>query len=353
MMNTPIYNLNSILNLPFLSDSEREVAQVFAAITKGESNWSSLLVELEQREELSLVYPCILQRLLADFPLPKSPIELEVQLRLLVVILQKMGKYWNSYREEEPLDAQQVMQEFSATSVQELGEREIGKQIWFHLVHRLLDSREAISKVTTLNLIQKGMMQEICMIIDMLEPQERTVFPANQQWEGQALVLRKIESKDAETLQKYFTPAIGQYLSIDSFAHPVLVKEYIRQSQLEMQQGTCLVLMAFESETQDFIGCLTLNDINQYSVEIGLWVSENQQGKGYGSALLNQAVQIIAESIPTQQIIYTVEKENQKSIALCEKRGFQFEKELILEPTPLKNQYREMLRYTLNTASKK
>lgn len=352
MMNTPIYTLDFLLDSPLLSDSEREVAHVFAAITKGESNWSSLLVELEQSETLSLVYPCIIQTLLADFPLPKSPIEQEVQLRLLLVILQKMGKYWNSYREDEPLNVQQVIQEFTVTSLRELGERELSKHIWFHLLHRLLDARQAINQMTTLNLIQRGMLQEISMIIAMLEPQKRTVFPANQQWEGQALILRKIEPKDVELLQTYFTPAIGQYLSIDSFAHPLLVKEYIRQSQLEMQQGTCLVLLAFEKQTQDFIGCLTLNDINQYAAEIGLWVSEQQQGKGYGSALLDQAVRIIEASIPTQQIIYTVERENQKSIALCEKRGFQFEQELILEPTPLKNQYREMLRYTLNTTVK-
>ena len=112
-----------------------------------------------------------------------------------------------------------------------------------------------------------------------------------------------------------------------------------------MKQGTCLVLLVFERELQAFVGCLTLNDIHQYSVEIGLWVSEDQQGKGYGVALLQQAIAIIEESIPTQQIIYTVEKENQRSIALCEKYEFQLEKELILEPTPLKNKYRAMLRF--------
>lgn len=343
MKNKADDTLESLWTLPFVGEAERELGETLEAVGRGETTWSTVLAQVEPLEELSVVYLRLLQDLRTHFTAVDTPLEREVQLRLWLVFLQKMGRYWNVYRavENETIQTEEMGSSILVHADQATAE----KWTWFQLLQRILDAKAELEQVEPMNFIQAGIKQEILLVIEMIEPQERIVFDEDQQWHTEHLWFRKIQTTDGVYLQEHFTSSIGQYLSIDSFAHPALVKAYIQQSQVEMKQGTCLVLLVFERESQAFVGCLTLNDIHQYTVEIGLWVSEDQQGRGYGSALLKQAIAIIENYIPTQQIIYTVEKENQRSIALCEKWGFQLEKELILEPTPLKNKYRAMLRY--------
>lgn len=348
MRNIPIEQIENLLTLPFLDASARETGELFLAITRGESNWSNLLLSVETATQVSILDPYILQLLLDDFFQTSTVIEREVQLRLLRAFLHLMGKHWNDYRTETSLLAHPWSDDWKV--IQTWQKEQAVKHSWFQLLRILVAARGEIKQAQAFNQIQEGMKQEVLMILDMLEPQKRMIFPVAHQWENQTLFFRKITAEDAPLLQRHFTPEVGKYLSIDSFAHPLLVAEYIRQSQLEMQQGSCLVLLAFEKLEKEFVGCVTLNDINQHTAEVGLWVSEEQQGKGYGATMLQQVLAIITESIPTTEVIYTVEKENQRSINLCEKYDFQYVREFILEPTPLKNKYREMVQYikTLN-----
>lgn len=346
------YTPENLAKLSFLEEADRELITLLQALLQGETNWSDVLLQVEEAEHLSVVHPCILSIVLGNITQEATLIEREVQLRLLAVLLQKMGKHWNNYRSVAMPNTAAWVEQLIENPTEEIPEEEQTKRVWFHLLQFFLDAQQELNQMTTYNLIQTGIKQEVCMIVAMLAPQERKIFAGNEAWESTRLMFRKIQEEDKTLLQNHFTPAVGKYLSIDALNHPILVQAYIQQSQAEMQQGTCLVLMAFERETEVFIGCLTLNDINQETAEIGLWASEDQQGKGYGKELLNQAIAIIEESIPTKEIIYTVEKENHKSIALCENMGFQFDKDLILEPTPLKNKYREMLRYSKTVSEK-
>ena len=337
------YPLGYLGDLSFVTEAVRTLGETIAAARRGESSWSTVLAQVEPMEMLSLIYLPLIESLCIDFDEIEDPLDREVQLRLWMVILHKMGRYWNSYRLEEQVKEYGV--ETWMDTIEKADESRRKSLIWHQLLSEGLKAKSVIMEFADLNHIQEGMRVELVMILDMLEPQQRTVFPVDKQWQSDALTFRKVEETDQTLLQLHFTPAIGKYLSIDSFAHPILAREYIRQSLVEMQLGTCLVLLAFERESANFVGCLTLNDINQYTAEIGLWVAEEQQGKGYGTALLEQAMTLWQTEIGTKEIIYSVEKENTKSIALCEKHGFQLEKELILEPTPLKNKYRTLLRY--------
>lgn len=343
MKNKAVDTLEFLWLLPFVGEAERELGETLEAVGRGETTWSTVLAQVETLEALSVVYLRLIQDLRTHFTAVETALEREVQLRLWLAFLHKMGRYWNVYRTVENEVTQ--TEDEGSTRLAHADQATAEKWTWFQLLQHILEAKTELEQLEPMNLIQAGIKQEILLVVEMIEPQKRIVFGEDYQWQTEQLVFRKIQTTDGVFLQQYFTPSIGQYLSIDSFAHPALVAAYIQQSQVEMKQGTCLVLLVFERESQAFVGCLTLNDIHQYSVEIGLWVSEDQQGRGYGAALLQQAIAIIEESIPTQQIIYTVEKENQRSIALCEKYEFQLEKELILEPTPLKNKYRAMLRF--------
>ncbi|WP_158963695.1 GNAT family N-acetyltransferase [Myroides fluvii] len=344
------YSIDSLEQLPFVTESERTLGETIAAARRGETTWSTVLAQLESLDPLSVIYLPLVESLCADFKAVEDPLDREVQLRLWIVLLHKMGRHWTTYRSIAKVEKEEVNEWDNLLQI--VDEPRRNALIWCQLLVQVLEAKAEVQAFADLNLIQEGMRMEMLMIVEMLEPQERKIFPVDQQWQTESLWFRKIETADQALLQRYFTPAIGQYLSIDSFAHPVLVQEYIRQSSIEMQQGTCLVLLVFEQNSTEFVGCLTLNDMNRYTVEIGLWVAEDQQGKGYGAAMLDQALVMISQDIPTAQIIYTVEKENHKSIALCEKKGFQLECELILEPTPLKNKYRTMFRFTKQVVAK-
>lgn len=111
-----------------------------------------------------------------------------------------------------------------------------------------------------------------------------------------------------------------------------------RESDEELELGI------FESETNQFIGMCTLENINrEYSVcELGYWLEKSYVGKGYMTECVKAIIQYAKDELHMKSINAFVITEHKKSIALLERLGF-IRKELLENDT--ENKGKEVDRY--------
>lgn len=334
-----------IITVVLLSEQERKITEELLSTTMSANNWSSIAVYLEE-EGIGIVAPLCLLRLNSAVLHSKEGLEQEVYLRVLLIIGKKLGTLWTKYRNEK-LDINNSIEVFIERTSQNKGIiEENGKLFLWSCtmeVYQLFQLK--LNNLSSDNLIVNGLCQEVLTIVHMLQPQERHIFSLTTNWYTDRLQFRTIQKGDESLLENNLTSNVGKFLSIEGFFHPLLTQEYIHQSILEMKNGTCLVLMIFDFEHNEFIGSCTLNDINKNTAEIGLWIKESKQNKGYGTEILDKLLEIIKVNKLTKQVLYTVEEENIASIALCQKNDFIQANNFILEPNFLKNKYRRMIQF--------
>ncbi len=71
----------------------------------------------------------------------------------------------------------------------------------------------------------------------------------------------------------------------------------------------------------EFIGMISLRYVTKTKVDIGMWVREEMQGKGYGKQILFEMLEQIANTSVTE-VVYETEVTNEPSIRLAESLGF-------------------------------
>jgi len=337
-----------IKTYPFLSEEELEISNWLLSDKIAQANWPTIAVYLEQQQEMNIISTLCLSHLNKVFAKATIELDQEVYLRILLIIGKQLGKLWTVFRTWEVNDGFSLKEYLKLIAQQQ----EVSKRkdyifcLWNYTVEFYQLFSPKLQQFSSESLIIRGLSQEVKTIINMLIPQKRVVFQNETIWLSDQLTFRMIKKGDESLLEKNLTANVGKYLSIDSFFHPLFTQEYIKQSILEMEYGTCLVLMIFHTKTDEFIGSCTLNDINKETIEIGLWIKENQQNKGFGTEIMKLLLQIIEENKLSTSVLYTAEKENEASILLCNKFSFQQTDQFILEPNPLKNKYREMIQFS-------
>ncbi|WP_010256288.1 GNAT family N-acetyltransferase [Myroides injenensis] len=218
---------------------------------------------------------------------------------------------------------------------------------WHYTKEVLLAYKDIVAQLQGMDLISQGHLEDLLTILKMIKDQKRQPFSLSKKWSSQRLMFSVITPEDIEHFTTHFTPEISQYLSFDITKETALLKEYIRRSGLEVEKGTALVLVVRDIVTHEFLGSCALNDINCESVEIGLWLKKQAQGKGYATEIVTTLIDICKTELSTCYIIYSVEKDNLKSIAVAKNLNFTKAKEFIIEPSVFKNRMREMKQYLL------
>ena len=345
-------NWEIVKTFSFLSEEELEIVNWLLSDKVAQNHWPSIAVYLEQQQEITIISPLCLTHLKNVFEEAKTELDQEVYLRILLIIGKQLGRLWTVFRiKKQPIIHSIDNFINSLNQKQEINNEEDFFYLWSYTMELYQLFLNLLYDFSADSLIVKGINQEVKTIVDMLQQQDRIVFAKETIWLSHSLKFRMIQKGDESLLETNLTSNVGKYLSIDGFSHPLLTQEYIKQSVLEMTYGTCLVLMAFDLKTNDFIGSCTLNDINKETSEIGLWIKESEQHKGFGTEIMDKLLQIVKENKLSKNILYTVEDDNKASIALCNKFSFVETDQFILEPNPLKNKYREMIQFTYKITS--
>lgn len=222
---------------------------------------------------------------------------------------------------------------------------EMNKILWILSNDLLLAAKNTIENLKDTTDHENGFIYEILTILKMIKPQARKILSANFKRETDLIRLRLISLADSENVTTHLQGETAQYLSFNPKGNKKIIDFYIQQSIQEQITGNALVLIIENRTTGEFLGSCSLNDINSESIEIGIWLKQEAQGKGLGKHVVSEAIELIKENIDTTYILYNVEQDNKISHTIP--LGLLFEKTstFILAPTNLKNTFRNMVEY--------
>ena len=91
----------------------------------------------------------------------------------------------------------------------------------------------------------------------------------------------------------------------------------------DMEQGKMLELVIL-THAGEFVGSMEAFDITGKTPELGLWLKNSAQGKGYGHEALKCLVDYLNSTDKYEYYLYGVDQRNEPSVHLVEK--FHFEK---------------------------
>ncbi|MHC5202233.1 GNAT family N-acetyltransferase [Myroides sp. LJL119] len=317
---------------------------------------------IEQKNRVLIITPMVLIYLFKFFQ--KQEDLQSLYLRVFLKICKAIGFQWETFLDgrnqiDRPFGTW-VWQEDSAYRWPEFESSTIDQMLWattsdsllfdhpwYFTRQVLLSYQDLLENHSTMDLISRGILYEISTILNMIKDQQRVVFPVKKTWESENLELVPICLDYLLSYQQGLTSNVAEFLSFDPIDNQAILKEYIRRSQIEYNRGACMVFVVLNKNTKEFLGSCGIHDINQLNVEIGLWLKESAQDKGYGSEILKTLIQLIKNNIKTKYIIYNAEQKNIASIRLCEKFGFIKKYDFVIEPNVLKNKMRHMTYFWL------
>lgn len=134
----------------------------------------------------------------------------------------------------------------------------------------------------------------------------------------------------------------------DALTEAAFRNRVIRSNQ-EFASGIALPLLLFSRRTDDLLGGLTIGHIRRgasQSCMIGYWMGERYAGRGHMSAAVNVTVQHIFQRLNLHRIEAACIPENERSIRLLEKAGFQREG-YMQDYLKIRGEWRDHLLYAL------
>jgi RimJ/RimL family protein N-acetyltransferase len=108
------------------------------------------------------------------------------------------------------------------------------------------------------------------------------------------------------------------------------VNEWIHEQEVLFNKGEKIELAMLSEDKSDFVGLLSIREVNE-KLEVGLWIAESQQNKGYAYKGLKAIIDWLKQYSKINTLEYEAEKKNIASNKLAKKLGFDFEKEFIDE----------------------
>ncbi len=98
-------------------------------------------------------------------------------------------------------------------------------------------------------------------------------------------------------------------------------EQFIMESTLKRVAGTEIVFAVLEKETDEFLGCTGIHEINTKTPEFGIWLKMSAQNQGYGKEIVEATKNWVDENVDYEYIIYPVSTANPRSRALAESLG--------------------------------
>ncbi|MEB3179344.1 MAG: GNAT family N-acetyltransferase [Nostocaceae cyanobacterium] len=133
------------------------------------------------------------------------------------------------------------------------------------------------------------------------------------------LLLIPIPLKYKEEIFQEFTAEITTYTYPRTPQKISETEAFINQSISEMEKGDNLVIVILKKDSQEFLGCSGINNINSPEPELGIWLKKSAQGNNYGWETINALKQWAEENLDYKYLIYPVDKDNIPSRRIAEK----------------------------------
>jgi len=124
-----------------------------------------------------------------------------------------------------------------------------------------------------------------------------------------------------------FTAEVTKFMPFNPTGDLSAIEDFLQSSLLEMKNGTGLHFCIILKETNEFLGCCGIYNIDTNIIEVGLWVKKTAQEKGYGTETVEALIDFAEQNLEYDYLVYPVDKENLASRAIPVKFGFLLAKE--------------------------
>jgi ribosomal-protein-alanine N-acetyltransferase len=151
------------------------------------------------------------------------------------------------------------------------------------------------------------------------------IFP---QLQTERLILRNIESTDAELIHKLRSDeVVNQFVGRDNSSTVEKAKEFILKIQNLVKKNEGLYWIIRRKENNDLVGtvCLWNFDTENEIVEIGYEMLPEFQGKGIMTEAIKAVTAHTFEEIKAKIITAFPSEDNVNSVAILKKLNFEFE----------------------------
>lgn len=135
------------------------------------------------------------------------------------------------------------------------------------------------------------------------------------------LTLQPVKESYLDDIIEHFTKEVTQYMPFNPEGEREDIINFIEVSQKTLLQNTDLVMTVLDS-TGTFIGCCGIHNITKESIEVGLWLKKNAQGKGFGTEIVTALIEFLENNFTFEYILYPVDEKNIASKRIPEKLGF-------------------------------
>ncbi|MEI6222689.1 MAG: GNAT family N-acetyltransferase [bacterium] len=116
--------------------------------------------------------------------------------------------------------------------------------------------------------------------------------------------------KYRDDIFREFTVEITVYMNPTPAKHSSETEAFITRSLQELQQGKTLPLVILKKETEEFLGCLGLHNIDGKTPEMGIWTKQSAHGHGYGREAMAAVKHWADEHLTYDHLIYPVAEKN-------------------------------------------
>ncbi len=134
------------------------------------------------------------------------------------------------------------------------------------------------------------------------------------------LRLRQFEMADADEVFGCITPAVARFMTWEP---PRSLDEYKarRQAMLRSEDQTDLSLVIRHDNSGECLGIAGLEGIDGPWPQLGLWIKETAQGRGYGRETVRAVAEWASVTLSKEGFIYPVAVQNTPSRRIAEGLG--------------------------------
>ena len=90
-----------------------------------------------------------------------------------------------------------------------------------------------------------------------------------------------------------------------------------------MERGEKVTVVILKKDSQEFLGCADIRDINSKYPQTGIWLKKSAQGNGYGLETITALKEWAEKNLNYEYLIYPVVRENIPSRRIAERLGGQ------------------------------
>lgn len=147
--------------------------------------------------------------------------------------------------------------------------------------------------------------------------------------ETERLRLVPITLKYAENIFVEYRDPVVQYMNYGPAESLEVLEERIRGREVDMKAGLQLFMVVLLKETNEFLGCFVLEDLDQKNIEMGGWLKGGAHGHRYGQEATAALKKWADENLEYGHILWPCAEANIPSRKLAESLGGKVEREYV------------------------